>query len=59
LVNDPNGNWHCDDDGGNAGLNPALSFYNPSSGVYDIWIGSYAQGDNASASLSISELYSE
>lgn len=59
LVNDPNGNWHCDDDGGNAGLNPALSFHNPASGVYDIWIGSYAEGNNASASLSISELYSE
>jgi hypothetical protein len=59
LVNDPNGNWHCDDDGGNAGLNPALTFNNAASGVYDIWIGSYSQGDNATASLSISELYSE
>lgn len=59
LVNDPNGNWHCDDDGGNAGLNPALTFHNPASGTYDIWIGSYRQGNNANASLSISELYSE
>jgi len=59
LVNDPNGNWHCDDDGGNAGLNPALSFHNPVSGTYDIWIGSYSQGQNAQATLSISELYSE
>ncbi|WP_233350725.1 hypothetical protein [Maricaulis maris] len=59
LVNDPNGNWHCDDDGGNAGLNPALTFNNAQSGTYDIWIGSYSQGDNAQATLSISELYSE
>lgn len=59
LVNDPNGNWHCNDDGGNAGLNPALTFHNPGSGTYDIWIGSYRQGENANASLSISELYSE
>lgn len=59
LINDPNGNWHCDDDGGNSGLNPALTFHNPQSGTYDIWIGSYSQGDNANASLSISELYSE
>lgn len=59
LVNDPNGNWHCDDDGGNAGLNPALTFNNAASGVYDIWIGSYSEGNNASATLSISELYSE
>ncbi|MBO6795537.1 hypothetical protein [Maricaulis sp.] len=59
LINDPNGNWHCDDDGGNAGLNPALTFHNAMSGTYDIWIGSYRQGENANASLSISELYSE
>ena len=59
LVNDPNGNWHCNDDGGNAGLNPALTFNNPASGTYDIWIGSYRQGQNPSATLSISEIYSE
>ena len=59
LINDPNGNWFCDDDGGNAGLNPSLRFNNAASGVYDIWIGSYSQGNNATASLSISELYSE
>ncbi|WP_203291356.1 hypothetical protein [Maricaulis parjimensis] len=59
LVNDPNGNWHCNDDGGNSGLNPALTFHNPAAGTYDIWIGSYRQGQNLNASLSISELYSE
>jgi hypothetical protein len=59
LVNDPNGNWHCNDDGGNSGLNPALTFHNPAGGTYDIWIGSYSQGENAQASLSISELYSD
>ncbi len=59
LVNDPNGNWHCNDDGGNSGLNPALTFHNPAAGTYDIWIGSFRQGQNLSASLSISELYSE
>ena len=59
LINDPNGNWYCDDDGGNAGLNPALRFENPLSGRYDIWIGSYAQGNGAPATVSISELYSE
>jgi hypothetical protein len=59
LINDPNGNWFCDDDGGNAGLNPSLRFNNAASGVYDIWVGSYSQGNNATSSLSISELYSE
>jgi len=59
LINDPHGNWHCNDDGGNAGLNPAVTFNNAASGVYDIWIGSYSEGNSATASLSISELYSE
>ena len=59
LINDPNGNWHCNDDGGNAGLNPALSFHNAASGTYDIWVGSYSQGNNQNATLSVSELYSE
>lgn len=59
LINDPNGIWFCDDDGGNAGLNPSVRLDRPASGVYDIWIGSYRQGENATASLSISELYSE
>ena len=59
LVNDPAGNWHCDDDGGNEPLNPSLRFDQPLSGVYDIWIGTYQQGQTPEASLSISELYSE
>ncbi|MGK0266805.1 MAG: hypothetical protein ACI82N_001058 [Maricaulis sp.] len=59
LVNDPNGVWFCDDDGGNVGMNPQVRIDRPASGVYDIWIGSFSQGDSAAASLTISELYSE
>lgn len=54
IINDPNGNWFCDDDSGVNGMNPALSL-TPMSGQYDIWIGTY---DNATARarLAISEL---
>lgn len=56
VINDPNGNWHCDDDSGNEGLNPLLRMA-PISGQYDIWVGTYGRS-TANATLSISELYS-
>jgi hypothetical protein len=56
VINGPDGRWYCDDDGGNQGLNPSLRWNSPPSGTYDIWVGSYS-GGNASATLSISELY--
>jgi hypothetical protein len=59
VINDAQGNWVCDDDGGNAGFNPAITFNNPASGQYDIWVGTYAQGPLQSSRLSVSELYSE
>ncbi len=59
VINDAQGNWVCDDDGGNAGLNPAITFAAPVSGQYDIWIGTYAQGGLEPSTLSVSELYSE
>jgi hypothetical protein len=56
IINDPNGNWHCDDDGGE-GLNPHLQFDMPDSGQYDIWIGTYgSNSDLAASTLTISEL---
>ncbi len=39
LVNAPDGTWHYNDDF--RGSNPAIVFYNPAAGLYDIWIGSY------------------
>jgi hypothetical protein len=59
VVNDPTGAWHCDDDGGNAGFNPAVTFSAPASGQYDIWVGTYASGSLQDSTLSVSELYSE
>ncbi|MGE0178768.1 MAG: hypothetical protein AB7O91_02970 [Sphingomonas sp.] len=59
VINGPDGRWYCDDDGGEQGLNPSLSFANPASGQYDIYIGHYAQGRSIPARLYISELTSQ
>jgi hypothetical protein len=54
VVNAPNGDWACNDD--NMGFNPGLHFENPQAGVYDIWVGTYSDGNGAEAQLMISEL---
>ena len=56
VVNGPNGNWYCDDDGGDEPLNPLLYWSNPPSGRYDIWVGTYSRGTGIPATLFISEL---
>lgn len=58
VVNAPNGQWYCDDDGGE-GLNPSLRFGSPMSGQYDIWVGTYGGSSLQNATLHISELYSQ
>tara|TARA_R110000868_G_scaffold58183_9_gene179855 strand:+ start:10545 stop:11006 length:462 start_codon:yes stop_codon:yes gene_type:complete len=55
LIEAPNGNLYCDDDSGN-GLNPIVTIGNPQSGTYNVWVGSYRNGEYAQATLSISEL---
>ena len=53
IINGPDGQWYCNDD--TFGRNPAMDFSPPQSGVYDIWIGSYASGQNTTGTLYISE----
>jgi hypothetical protein len=58
VVNDPNGNWNCNDDGaGGNGVNPGLRWANPPSGVYDIWIGRFGTGDGAQSRLVFTETH--
>jgi S1-C subfamily serine protease len=46
IVNDPSGNWYCNDDfGGRGGSNPGVVFQNPAGGTYDIWVGAYNEGE--------------
>lgn len=59
VVNGPDGRWYCDDDGGNTGLNPSLTFDHPMAGRYEIWVGTYGNAALEKAELRISELYSE
>ena len=55
VINDPSGNWVCNDDG-SSGVNPGIHFENPQAGAYHIWVGTYWDGDGAPARLAISEL---
>ena len=55
IVNDPVGDWHCDDDSG-PGANPAIEFRIPESGEYHVWVGVFSQSDvGAPARLHVSE----
>jgi C1A family cysteine protease len=54
LVNLPNGTWIANDDGGK-GLNAKLSFANPTSGRYDIYVGTYRVENPFPATLVIAE----
>ncbi len=54
VVNAPDGTWHCSDDF--SGLNPAVEFYGPQSGLYNIWVGTYSDlGELPPSTLFISE----
>lgn len=55
LVNLPDGSWACDDDSFED-LDPILSFSNPQSGLYNIWVGTVGE-DTEPAELVITELY--
>lgn len=54
LINAPDGRWYFDDDSA-GNLNPAITFNNPESGLYDVWIGTYQPGSGLRAQLFITE----
>ena len=55
VINDPDGNWICDDDSGE-GLDPSITINEPVSGDYQIWVGIYSEGELVEAALQITEL---
>lgn len=59
VINGPDGTWHCDDDGGETGLNPSIRFDDPEGGRYEIWVGTYRAGATQAARLHISEVRSQ
>ena len=58
VINAPNGRWYCNDDGA-SGLNPSIRFDSPSSGRYEIWVGTFGSSSLRTAILGISELYDD
>ncbi|MGD9816961.1 MAG: hypothetical protein AB7Q23_05490 [Hyphomonadaceae bacterium] len=54
VINDAEGNWVCNDD--TDGFNPKVVFATPVSGQYDIWVGTYSEGDLQQSVLSVSEI---
>lgn len=54
AINDPSGQWHCNDDF--ASLMPRVEFATPISGQYDIFVGTFSEGDFPSVTLHVSEL---
>ena len=53
VISLPDGEWACDDD--THERNPAVTLQSPQSGQYDIWVGTYNQGENSDALLHITE----
>lgn len=56
IVNGPDGKWYCDDDSGDDS-NPLVNL-TPMNGRYEIWVGTYSDGQLKRAVLSISEVTS-
>ena len=56
IINAPDGSWHCNDDAYSGTLDPALTFNNPAEGRYDIWVGTYHDGEFISGKLIVTEL---
>lgn len=54
IIRTPDGDWYCNDDGGRS-YNPEITFRNPDTGTYAIWIASYNRGRHYDGVLEISE----
>jgi hypothetical protein len=54
VINGANGGWYCNDDA--VGRNPVVDIVGAQPGQYDVWVGSYRQGERAIAVLSMTEL---
>jgi hypothetical protein len=57
IVQLPNGNWRCNDDGGASAypLSPIVDIQNPEEGAYNIWVGSFVGDELIGAYLMITQ----
>lgn len=59
IINQPNGQWRCNDDHGRGWSNPTMpviDFHTPAPGRYDIWVGSFDASSHNDATLYVTEL---
>lgn len=58
IINDPSGNWSCNDDFSDSSeMGAGLVFEDPQAGTYDIWIGTFNMGDRyTEVQLQITEM---
>ena len=54
LINLPDGSWICNDDAAGT-LEPMVVLPNPSSGIYDVWVGSFDAGAFVDGTLHVTE----
>jgi len=54
VVNSPSRSYFCNDDSFSTN-NPTVDFNTPTSGRYDVWIGTFVQGANISGTLYVTE----
>ena len=54
VINGPDGRWYCNDDSN--GLNPSVTFRQPRSGQYDVWVGTYGSQNLINTRLAVSEI---
>lgn len=44
VVNGPDARWHCNDDSENFDMDSEIAFPAPTTGYYDVWVGTYLPG---------------
>jgi multidrug efflux pump subunit AcrA (membrane-fusion protein) len=54
VIHKPDGTYACNDDG--EGLNPIVVIQGAPAGTYQVFVGSYNEGENAAYKLGVSEL---
>jgi hypothetical protein len=56
AIRDPSGRWHCNDDWNS--LMPRVQFDDPVAGTYDVFVGTYLEGEEPQVALHVSEIVS-
>lgn len=44
VVNGPDASWHCNDDSENFDVDSEIAFSAPTTGYYDVWVGTFMPG---------------